>query len=106
MDSKKWFVPSVAEWKVAFKALGYLDESTISNWSNDFTTGGKWYGVLANSALRKVGGNEFLPYMWEWCSNEYDADNGTHIHTTNKYLTFSYISKHGGYMYRPFVKYK
>lgn len=64
MVGKKWFLPSLGEWKLACFELGGNDDS--SGMQNEQTSYGnldgyysRWYGLLATEAFTQVGGTSF-----------------------------------------------
>ena len=92
MVGKKWFLPSLGEWKLACFELGGNDDS--SGMQNEQTSIGHlqgyyswWYDLLATEAFTQVGGTSFT------------EDPRVSQPVSDYYWSSSENSEHGSYYY-------
>ena len=71
MENKRWFLPGVGEWALAWKVLGFSEDESFTKNANG-TLEGKWYRVLWQLPFTEVKADDFHYYRSFWTSTQCD----------------------------------
>lgn len=105
MENKRWFLPGVGEWALAWKVLGFSEDESFTKNANG-TLEGKWYRVLWQLPLTEVKADDFHYYRSFWTSTQ--CDNGKALLVTpgdNTFSIFPAYNNGNGHQVKAFVHY-
>ena len=111
MENKKWYLPSMGQWKYIFTELGFGDGTTITDVSVSNPPQPSWYGWVADIAFTQVNGTSIMPYNpWRfWLSTEYSASIATASSLMGPAVEFDWVRSYKNISYywhvRPFITY-
>ena len=112
MENKKWYLPSMGQWKYIFTELGFGDGATITDVSVYNPPQPLWYGWVAEVAFTQVNGPHFMPpYFLSrfWLSTEYNSAIATSSLLRGSTVLFDWFDSIKNISYywhvRPFITY-
>ena len=95
----RWFLPSFSEFKLLFSALGFGDNTAVTQIFTNYS----WYYRLFDFAYTQVGADR-ISYFTFWTSSENDTHAGT-VTLTQVGAQWGRYFKDSDYFVLPFVKY-
>ncbi len=101
---KKWYLPSTGEWIEVFKNLGFGDISGLTKYPHYLY----WYGRLADSPFKKVGGEDITYYnahTYHSSSEKASSTQDGWILVTEYFMAWRTDSKPTFNLVRPFITY-
>ena len=103
---KKWFLPSLGEWIIALKTLGFLDDTALTGYSGWYDPPlAPWYGNLSAYAFMQVPGGYNIP-SFAATANEYDIGSVIRLKCFVTGITVIEFSKQAiDYPARAFIRY-
>ena len=106
MVGKKWYLPSLGEWIIALKTLGFFDETALTGYSDFYDPPvAPWYGNLSAYAFMQVPGGYNVP-GFAATANEYDTGSVIRLRCFISGITvIEYMKQAVDYPARAFIRY-